>query len=316
MADGFKIVRNYHLEQICSVLEVNIKMFLDNALLRIGAWGTVLRNQESMLGDSLSKLYPDKNAEGLVDYTVWRSQKRQWVWENDIVYYRNGVPLSPIPAKVFVNSVVDNSAKIDYRNGTVSFDFPLFEHSSVEAEFSYREVDTYTSEEGYGRPYITFDSTDMFRREHYDQAFYDVQQENGVQLPYVNIETFPQGNARPYALGTGALRVLRRIQFNVAARTPNERNKIIDCVNLQSHKTIPLFDINKVIDEGVFPLLYDGSVNPNGLPYKELIKWGGAYRMTNIQVGNVNVRQIRSPRSDLYLGSVHFTSEVILAKAF
>ena len=55
-------------------------------------------------------------------------------------------------------------------------------------------------------------------------------------------------------LGSGTVWATRRVQLNVVSKSVGELSKILDILNVQSYRTVYLFDTNKSAMEGLLPI--------------------------------------------------------------
>jgi hypothetical protein len=100
---------------------------------------------------------------------------------------------------------------------------------------------------------------------------YAIFNQNRIQLPSIVIETVPRGVSKPYQLGDKSLITEQDLILHVVADSPAHRNSILDIIRLQDDKVIWLYDTNIIIEKGVSPYNFNGSLNINKKSYDKLI---------------------------------------------
>jgi hypothetical protein len=131
-----------------------------------------------------------------------------------------------------------------------------------------------------------------------------------IRTPYIIIETFPTGSAKPIMIGSGAVWATRRVQLNVVTESVGELSKILDILSVQSYRTVPLFNTNEAARDGILPIdprTGDINSNPHALQYPELIR---QYGVSSIYWKTISVRKFKTTKEDIHMGIAYFTIEI------
>ena len=296
-------INNYVDQLILNTLEVNMKAFLDNALLHIGAWTDVTTGNNTIYNTSTpDKLSPIKDP-SYDDGCVWKSFRKDWLWEREAFADQDAI-INPV---ITVNNIVTTGFHIDYPNGRVVFITPVSPTSTVRAVYSYRNIQVYRSSDApwwqllqYGSlqpPEIVNQSGDWSIGPHHR-----------IQMPCIVIDSVPRSRNMPHELGSKSLKIEQDLIFNVLAENKNDRNQLLDIIRLQQDNTIWLYDINKAAREDKLPLNYLGDKNTNGLTYENLIN---EYKWAKTFFKNVVLSEVQSVDIGLYEGLARATFEII-----
>ena len=296
-------INNYVDQLILNTLEVNMKAFLDNALLHIGAWTDVTTGNNTIYNTSTpDKLSPIKDP-SYDDGCVWKSFRKDWLWEREAFADQDAI-INPV---ITVNNIVTTGFHIDYPNGRVVFITPVSPTSTVRAVYSYRNIQVYRSSDApwwqllqYGSlqpPEIVNQSGDWSIGPHHR-----------IQMPCIVIDSVPRSRNMPHELGSKSLKIEQDLIFNVLAENKNDRNQLLDIIRLQQDNTIWLYDINKAAREDKLPLNYLGDKNTNGLTYENLIN---EYKWAKTFFKNVVLSEVQSVDMGLYEGLARATFEII-----
>jgi hypothetical protein len=287
----FKNVRSYGNDNISNLLEVNVKAWLEDSFLRIGA----------IIPPRTSTLYPDIS-NGVSNLKVWNSNIQNWAPRRI-----DGNNIIVTPATVTVNGVTASNVTINYSKGQVTFDKELQSGDRVEARHYTNRVNIFNVLELNRRPMIRLADAEVSD----DYAvFQELSVSETIRTPYIIIETFPSGSASPMMLGSGAVWATRRVQLNVVTESVGELSKILDIMSVQSYRTIDLFDTNKSAWEGLLPidpLTGDINSSPNALQYPELIR---RYRVSSMYWKTISVRKFKTSKEDIHMGIAYFTVDI------
>lgn len=249
-------------DQLTNILEANIKMYYDWALLCIGGWSEVRIPQAGAYGGDYSQLrLVDDPAYNLGQ--VWEAPKKDFVWETGINYINSsGNTIDPIPVGI---PMVDGIATvenyhIDYPNGQIVFDNPISTSSDVHLSYSYRYIQTYRADDAPWWKQLQFSSNrvDSTQFQQLSSGEWSLFGQHRVQLPAIVIESVPRGTSKGWELGSYSKNVQRNILFHFFAETSYDRNNLMDIISLQNDRVITLFDTNSVMINNAFPLDYDG----------------------------------------------------------
>jgi len=290
----FKNVSRLANDGISNLLELNLRYWLEDAFMRIGG----------IIPPRTSILQPD-TSKGVPDLKVWNSNIPSWAPRR-----LEGNNIIVTPAIVTVNGTVEPSVTINYSKGQVTFTNELHPSDTVMARHYTNKISIFTVLELNRRPMIRLGAESD--AEHHDDnaSFQELSVSETIRTPYIIIETFPVGSAHPIMLGSGAVWATRRVQLNVVAESVGELSKILDILNVQSYRTVELFNTNKSALEGLLPIdPLTGDINgsPNALQYPELIR---QYRVSRMEWKTISVRKFKTTKEDIHMGIAYFTVDI------
>lgn len=326
-----------------SQIENNIKSFLDWGFLNIGGFINVSRGKQNIYGNPLALLKPVEDP----NYTngqVWQTMRKDWVWEDSIVYQRciddpnqleqatpcpstppppcptgNIQTISPINVSgIYINNNFYHtttsgqySYNVDYINSRILFNSAIPLSSNVQMEYSYRWIQVYNYDNAQWWRQLQY-QTDA-NSEHFNQLSkgdFSILSNNRIQLPAVVIETISRGLSNPWQLGDKSLVMKQELLLHVVAETMADRNKIIDIIRLQQDRFIDMYDTNLVIKYNIQPFLINGSLNPNRLRYDQLISCG-LYRWKVARLIDIFASDVESFSPFLTESNIKLTVEII-----
>lgn len=90
-----------------------------------------------------------------------------------------------------------------------------------------------------------------------------------------------------------------------------ERNNLSDIIRLQKEKTLLMYDINKIIKNGVYPLNYDGQINNSGQNYTNLLS-NPSYCYLKLFVKDVSLLGLENYSKKLFWCILRMTTQTIL----
>jgi hypothetical protein len=306
---------------LMSQIENNIKSFLDWGLLNIGGFINVLRPQNNIFGNPIYKLKPTEDP-NFTTGQVWQTMRKDWVWEQDIVFVDKYNPLlqstPTLITGIYVNNVFyplntvgQYSYKVDYINSRIIFNSPISTSAEVGMEYSYRWVQVYTYDNARWWQQLQYKTDQNIN--HFNQLAegdFSILSNNRVQLPAIIVETISRGMSEPYQLGDKSLIVKQELLLHIVAETMHDRNMMIDILRLQQDKFIKLYDTNVVLKNGVYPFNIDGSLNNNRLQYDELINDEDYYWKT-ARLIDIFASDVQSFSPFLSESNVKLTVEII-----
>jgi len=300
----FQHVGSYTDQLILNSLEVNLKLFLDHSFLIIGSWSDVLLNQENLITSPLCKLEMDEDP-SFKRGRVWIAARKDWIYDSTLVFDER----SPIAIdQIMVNNVaVTSGYYIDYINGRIIFDNPKSPTSSVKVSFSYSNIQTHRSSDCNWWKIIESGIIEPKDMKSTGIGQWTIGPYHKVQMPCIVIDAVPRARNLPYELGSKSLKIEQDVLFNVLAENKNDRNQLLDIIRLQHDNTIWLFDTNKAAQDNKLPLTYNGSINPEGLTYLDLIN---TYKWAKTHIKNVTLSEISSING-IYEGVARATFEII-----
>jgi hypothetical protein len=262
-----------------SVLKTNILTLFDWGFIDIGAYYNVNVPTSGAYGGNFQTLH-NVNDPNFTAGTVWEGSRKNWVWETGMT---KGTPIAI--SGVYVNDVLLTSGYyIDYNNGRVVFDSAQTLSSDIHIEYSHKWID-----------FVDADDLPMFQRIQrnsfrVDDGFFALGSgmwtelaENRVQLPAVAVEIDNNRSYRGVELGSPTLYAENRLVFHVFAEQHDVAAQIAHIISLQEEKTHFLFDVDRMISSGAFPLDWRGALLDSTLTYPNLIKptGDGGYRWTS-----------------------------------
>lgn len=307
----FHNVKSITQKDKISILEDNIKSFLDWSFLNIGGFINVQSPSPAITGTvgyNTLKLVSDPTVNG---NRLWEATRKDWVYESGVSY--SGI--SPILfSGVHLNNVFlpaptgsgSYGYSVNYPLGQILFNNPVSSTSSVRANYSYRYIQTYKSTDSIWWKEV--------QKETYNPANY---KPNGdyaltsvhkVQLPAIIIELAPNVNLKPYQLGTTQNIWIQDIFLHVFSSTANYRNIILDILLAQKDKVLFLYDSDKVAKEESYILKPNGSINPNGQNYPSLVN---NFRTSWCTIINSSIGELNTLSSSLYNGIVKWSIEIL-----
>lgn len=255
---------------------------------------------------------------------VWQAFRKDWVHETGIVYFpqigycENYSPINI--SGVYINStfvpgptgIATTGYHINYPLGQIIFDKPLSKTAKVEMDYSYKWCQIYK------------DSTDPYWKELQELTYkpipsinqtnkgdYSLSANHRIQMPAIIVESISNSETIPAQLGRKNWWTYQDILMHVFTENAGDRNKIADIMRLQKESTITLYDINKVVNSGIYSLNYQGEINSSGLGYYDLIT-NSAYRWNSSFIKDVQIIDMESRNKNIFWCTIRLTTETIL----
>lgn len=279
MGQLFKNSSTFEEYKVTHQIKYNLKFYLDHNFSEQGAFFNVTIPTSGWQGSDDSRLTPVNDPR----YTepdgsfcvsgaqVWEGLGKEWVWESGLV----NVATQRIEVSgVFVNGLfIDKdetgefSHTIDYANGRIIFNGPVNTNSTVQAEYSHRQI------------FVGFADQDEFRqliRESIIEKFEEFgaapgsgltvhTKEHRVYLPAVFIQP-DQGNfEKGLQLGGGQIRT-QNVVLHILTDHESTRDSLVDILELQDQSRIVFFNLNDI----PFPLEFNGSLSSGALTWPQL----------------------------------------------
>lgn len=283
-------------------LENNYKSFLDWGFINIGGFTNVRIPTNNISNFNLHILKPtqDKNQ---TNNTVWQAPRKDWVYETGVSFSGQ----SPINISgIYVNSTFypaptgsgSITYKINYPEGKIIFDKSVSANSSVQAEYTYRNIQVYKTEQFPYWKEIQFksleDKTGIINS---DKGEFSIGSEYRVQLPAIVIEIISRSSHEPFQLGSKDLIITQDLLLHILADNPTDKNNIVDIIRIQKDRYIQLYKTDIIVKSGVYPLNYDGSKNINGQNYGNIVKnddykWRECF-LKDVFISDINFTNIR-----------------------
>jgi hypothetical protein len=300
---------------IINELENNLKSFLDWGFLSAGAFTNVQKPTTNINNFNLHILKPTQDKSRSTN-TVWQTPRKDWIYESGISY--SGI--SPISISgIYVNNTFYPGPtgtgavtyKLNYPEGKVLFNSPIAPNSTVEMNYSYRNIQTYKMEEfPYWKEIQQKSLENKVGFSLSDTGDFTIGSEHRVQLPAVIIETIASSNSKPFRLGDKSLIIDQDILLHILSDNSYYKNNIIDILRLQEDRVIWLYKTDNVVKSGVYPLNYDGSKNINGQNYNLLVN-DNNYKWIRCQFMKVNISDIMFTNIRMYGAVVRLTNQII-----
>lgn len=290
-----------------SLLEDNVKSFLDWSFLHIGGFVNVNIPTSGVGGGTFHVL---KSAEDpILKDKVWQSPRKDWVYESGIVY-ESGSPISFsgiylnntfLPAPTGSGSYGYN---VNYPLGQIVFNNPISAKSTVTANYSYRYVQVYKSTDSFWWKEV---QKETYNPSNFNKQDYSITSVHRVQLPAIIIELIPRTSQIPRQLGTFDNIIIQDVFLHIYTENANQRNILIDILIHQKDKILNLYDISEVIKNNKYSLNKFGNVNPSGYNYPNIIQNFPSYWCTII---DSTIGELNTLSSSLYNGIVRWSIEI------
>lgn len=290
-----------------SLLEDNVKSFLDWSFLHIGGFVNVNIPTSGITGGNFHIL---KNAEDpVLKDRVWQSPRKDWVYETGVVY-ESGSPLAF--SGVYLNNTFlpsptgsgNYTYNINYQLGQIVFDKPIAARSNVSAAYSYRYIQTYKSSDNFWWKEV---QKETYNPSNFNKQDYSITSVHRVQLPAIVVELIPRTVQIPYQLGSADNIIIQDLFLHIYTENANQRNIIADTLIHQKDKTLRLYDINEVIKYNRYSLNKFGNINPSGYNYPLLVELFSNYWCT---IKDSNIVELNSLSSSLHNGIVRWSIEI------
>lgn len=308
----FQHVNNINERSYISLLEDNMKGFLDYSFLKIGGFTNVNSSTSGLYDNNFSTMkvaYDPVRPSG----SVWETLRKDWVYETGVSYKEKyPTPISGIYFNnIFIPGPTGNAQHpyiIDYPNGNIVFNSAKPSNSSIKLNYSYRNIQVYKANES---PWWK-----ELQRYHYDQS--TAEKTPGqimigyhkAQLPCIIVETTARVVQEPYELGNTKNIITQDLLLHIYTENIVQRNNIINILILQKDNHNILYDINKVIKEQKWPIRNNGSVNPSGLNYDQLAVEGSSYGANLYYIENASINEMNSITSLLHFGIVRWSVKI------
>lgn len=271
--DKFNLVNNISEKNSFSILEHNIKHFLDWCFLNIGGFVNVDIPTQDLKQGNFHQLRPVKNPETSRDNTTWESFRKDWVYETGIDYSITPNTVSGIYINnTFFPGPTGNSTYsyyIDYPNGRITLNKPISSTSKMHVEYAYRNIQIYKSCDSTWWKELQRNTYEAYRFD--KNPDYNILSNNRVQPPFIIIETIARNQQIPLELGSYQNILVQDVLLHTFTQNINQRNSITDILLSQKDKDIILYDIDKVVKNNKYELNYRGEINPSGINYSDIV---------------------------------------------
>mgnify|MGYP003150841041 FL=1 len=302
-------------------LEENIKAYLDWGFLNIGGYVNVDVPTSGLYGGTFHEL-KTVSTPGYKDGQVWQGAKKDWVWQSGFYwndgYFDNNTPNTVSGININTNfiagptGVAATGYHINYPLGQVIFDKAIPKTSKVSASRAHRWCQIYKSSTD---PHwkelqeLTYKPTSLNQPKSGD---YSMSSNHRIQMPAIIIEPIASSSSKGWQLGARDFMVTQDILLHIFTENGSDKNRITDILRLQKEGTIHMYDLNKVVDSGVYPLDYRGSINPSGSYYHELSAQNSDYFWNNTFIKDVNIMDMESRNKNIYWCTIRLTTETLV----
>lgn len=301
---------------LSSEIENNLKWYLDFGFLGIGGWSDVKIPQPGPFGGTYDRLRP-VNDPAYVDGQVWESSRKDWVWETGSPY--SGYDPIQISG-VYVNSTLHGTGDAtfahhyDYPLGRVIFDTAISTATTVQLEYSHRNVQVYIADQAPWWDELQYDSLRVDDTDYLStgSGAWGILANHRVQMPAVILETVPRRRFTPYQMGDLSQIVQQDVVFHIVSENRWWRNQLIDIISLQKDSQIWLFNSDTLISSGAYPLDFRGmKAKTDTLNYNDVVGLN-QYRYALARMTEVSITEMEAHNSRLYEGTVRATLELVL----
>lgn len=301
---------------IIPTVEENLKSFLDYGLLHVGGFVNVNIPTSGLYKTTFHTLKPTKDPSYLAN-TVWQTPKKDWVWESGISY-KNTSPVN-ISGVYIANTLYPAPSgsgaieyRLDYENGQVIFAKPLNASTKVEMSYSYRWCEIIKSNNNLWSTLQPMAFKPDSQISQPDKGNYAVSSSHRVQLPAIVLETIPRNSNSPYELGSLVSYRQQDILLHIYTENYSDCNTLMDILRLQKDKTILLYDLTKIVNNNLYGLNNNGSKNPNGLNYGQIIS-NNDFVWNRLYIKEVNFLDIqKNTTATMFWCITRLTVEVIV----
>lgn len=290
-----------------SLLEDNVKSFLDWSFLHIGGFVNVSIPTSGVAGGSFHILKSSEDP--VLKDKVWQSPRKDWIYESGIVY-ESGSPIAFsglylnntfLPAPTGSGSYGYN---VNYPLGQIVFNNSVSSKSTVTANYSYRYVQVYKSSDNFWWKEV---QKETYNPSNFNKQDYSITSVHRVQLPAIIVELIPRTIQIPHQLGTVDNIIIQDVFLHIYTENANQRNILVDILLHQKDKTVYLYDINDVIKNNKYSLNKFGNINPSGYNYPNIIQNFPSYWCT---IKDSTIGELNSLSSSLYNAIVRWSIEI------
>lgn len=314
---SFVGIDKYNTHTLTTQLEQNIVSFIDDGLLKIGAFGNVDSTFSNIYGSNMHVLRPSSDVHN-TDYTLWHTPRENWVYE-EITGNYTPIAFSGVTVNgSFYPAPTGNQTlgyTVNYKEGTISFDSAISPNSTVTASYSYKLFNVEVANKS--RIWKTIQTNSFkapdFNNSNFASGDYNVPPEHRTQLPAIIVESVNRSINKPFRLGDNSLLSIQSILVHTISEHKPDCDKINDILNRQQGRYIDLYDLNKLVESGTYPLNFDGSVNTGMLQYDEILD-NRDYIFISSRFNRVTVSEMKFYGIDLYGSTVQIDNELILNK--
>lgn len=323
MSDFTKLsgVTQYGNPLTSDLLEFSCYHFLNWGLLGVGAFTNVIRPTGTYPSGIASHAYdpsilrPARDARFQAGQ-IWEGFRSNWVHESGIEYSSQPIFVSGI----YVNGVYRQNTevgvsgyKINYPEGRIVLNTPVATGTKVQCSYSFKNVRLDMDDAQWFKA-VQFDSMNVgdpqFQQPGGSGAW-DVISANRVQLPAIVIGAAPRVSMEGLQMGNLSRVHYQDVMFNILGETRFDVKQLHDVVVNQWERRIHGVDKQKLATDGRFPLNYDGTINPSGYNYLQMVDGSGSYRWRKMTFDEIRSNEVIS-KPPLFRAAVKATIYVDL----
>lgn len=304
-------VGNIGDSDLTNQIQYNTAAYWNWALLGIGGYINVTIPTTGAFGGNYHILKPTHD-DAYNDGQVWQSIRKDWVWETG-VEFTGTQPIHVSGVYINGNFYLPNDAiyghTIDWKLGRIIFDTEIATTSVVTANYSYRYCQIYTDDD------VDIQTEVQFRSTRPDDSHFDqmssgnfIEHDQKIQLPCIVIENTTRGRKKGYQLGDGSIYVYPELLFHVLAESARERNFLLDKIDLNTPKTILMYNFDTMAVNDDIPLNFDGTLNSGAKMYPELVT---DYLWKQLNVEDTEITAVQKHSKRFYTGTVRVKFSVI-----
>jgi hypothetical protein len=249
---------------------------------------------------------------------IWEGFRSNWVYESGVEYSRQPIPISGIYVGGTFRPNTNTGAsgyKINYPEGRIIFNTPVPTGTRVACQFSFKNVRLDMDDAQWFKSvqFDSFNPADPQFQSPVGSGAWDILSANRIQLPAVVIGAIPRVDMEGLQMGNLSRVHYQDVVFHILAETKFDRKQLHDIVVNQWQRRIEGVDKKKLSNEGRFPLNYDGTINPSGLTYPNMVEpaSGTNYRWRKITWEDVKSAEVPS-KPPLFRAMVRATLSVDL----
>jgi len=280
-----------------ALVKSNLDLWLNNLFLKDGFFTDVSTGETDVYSRDISEMINVSDF-SYADGRVWQSAFKEWVHESGIIPTESTTTPPLVASGVTVDGVFypkDSAAPgfnpafshaLDYRNGRVIFDTPITLTSTVQGEFSYKEI-TVALAATFENEQKEFYFETAYKDNPYQTGVITFPEENSRTLPMVMIDV-TQMSYDSYELGNASNRLDLQGSLIVWARDDYTRDQIEDLVGSQEHVVALGIDFNTA----PYPLDYRNDKNLAFSSYDTLANLGSPHFWRRIYIDEIDSRRV------------------------
>jgi len=311
----FSNVQSVSEPSLINLLEDNLKSFLDWGLLNIGAFVNVNIPTSGIYKNSQYHQLKPTSDPAFANNKIWQSQKKDWIWETGISYTGqipnqiSGVLINNTPYPAPTGSG-EYGYNINYPMGQIVFDKSV-SSANISLSYSYRWCQVYKASSS---PWLqelqkmSLSNVDQFNQR--NKGDFSIISANRIQMPCIILEPVARSNMTPWQLGSSTFMIDQDILCHIFTENVYDKNKLADIIRLQKHKTIWLYDSSQIIQDNVYGIKPNGSINNSGKIYPDIIN-DTKYRWLKCFFKDIEIIDMESLNNSLFWCTLRLTTEVI-----